>query len=831
MICFVNIHAGDNNPNVNEVTEYIYKLKFYGNQQISDERLARASDLRKFHPYSKEILNRGLIQLRDYYLMNGLPLPRFRTNITDTSSGGAVGVYVYIREAELPMAESLDYRITGYPGILWKLRLNSVFGWYKWKAGHKGLNIESLKKLSRKEENLLRENGYRNAEIKVHQEPGENEHQPRVLIEIMVKKPVKLKFENIAFLTRRDLMSEWGKKHTLLTERELNQLVSRTKKRLLKKGWLDAEVNSETIESEQKIVAHIQAHKQSRRFIKSIDVTGQSPVKTKNIGKITGIYPPRLFGLWKTRPDQITLEKAEKALLTHLESLGYMNAECDVNILSDDNEGVVVVLDSHMGPKRTIGKITFDGANGFTRDQLMEAVKILPGDPFVRNQLKSAMKQLTKLYWEYGYTDVSMKIKTRQKGSKIDVTFFIVEGINYVQGPLILKGNVKTKSKLIYQLEKIVTGNPFNLELLGKLQEAMYKTGVFESVNIRTEEHPDESPPYQTAYINVIERSTGVFEAGIDFNTDRGVDCTLELGERNLFGEALFGKASVLIGQERWFTSASLGRPLLFGYPLQNRIRVTASDDRTNSGYNLKIYETELRTIWNFQDNLTLSIAYAFEKEDLSNVDSDIEDEIDIKDTKAGSITPVLTVDRRNDPFRSTRGWYFQTRLKNSFAELGSEAEFIRWDNDLRMFYPLSNDGDLVIGGALRFGRSWTLGDSVLPAGERFFAGGASSNRGFEHKKCGPRTEDGDPLGGMSYILANLELRFHIAGSLHGAIFTDIGNVYIDTPEAPYLRTSAGLGLRYETLIGPFRADFGFNLNPGESEPDYVLQIALGHAF
>ncbi|MCD4653469.1 BamA/TamA family outer membrane protein [bacterium] len=811
---------------------YVKKLKFYGNNQVSDARLERASDMRKFLPYSEEILKNSLVQLRDHYLINGFPVPGFRVEVNNPASDGAVCVQIFIKEISLPFAENLEYKISGHPNYLWKIRLKSVFGWFFWKSKRKGINLDALLKLTQRENRVLRESGYRNAEITIHQEPGTIECCPRILIEIMVDKPVKIKFKNVGFLMRHDILHNWKRKHVTMTEKEILRLGEQTGDRLRKNGWLDVVVQSTIEETDRSIVAHIQAEKGLRRYINVVNLTGRSPVISDNLDKICGLHSPRLMGLWKTRPDPETLNSAEKALKTHLNNLGYTRPQCKVEIIDTGNKKTTVLVNTEAGAQRTIGKIMFD-RNGGSDNGIhpVETAGIKSGDPFVRRRLKEAMTAMTRLYWKNGYADVSMHAKTRRNGSIIDVIFSIDEGPKYEQGPLLLNGNVKTSSKLIYRLKKIVPGNPFNLETLGELQEAMYQTGVFESISIQTEKHPDESPPYTTVTMDIIERSTGTFKAGIDFNTDRGVEGILEIGERNLFGQALHGKISGLLGQKRWLVTTSIGRPLFFGYPLENRIRATTSDDRTNSGYSLRTYELEVSTIWHWKNKISLNMSYAYEREKIRDLDPDIENEIDIENTRSGSLIPILTIDHRDDPFRSTRGWYLQTRLKTSLSKFGSEAEFVRWDHDLRLFKSLNRHGNVVLGGALRFGRSWILNNSVMPAGERYFLGGASSNRGFDHNECGPRTDDNDPLGGLSYVLANLELRFHLAGSLHGAIFVDAGNVFADAPESPYLRTSAGFGFRYETPIGPFRADIGFNLEPEENEADYAIQMALGHAF
>jgi outer membrane protein insertion porin family/translocation and assembly module TamA len=60
------------------------------------------------------------------------------------------------------------------------------------------------------------------------------------------------------------------------------------------------------------------------------------------------------------------------------------------------------------------------------------------------------------------------------------------------------------------------------------------------------------------------------------------------------------------------------------------------------------------------------------------------------------------------------------------------------------------------------------------------------------------------------------ELRVPIVGKLNGVVFMDGGNVWSDPWEFNLndMRYDVGPGLRYDTPVGPFRIDFGFQLNP-----------------
>jgi outer membrane protein assembly factor BamA len=138
-------------------------------------------------------------------------------------------------------------------------------------------------------------------------------------------------------------------------------------------------------------------------------------------------------------------------------------------------------------------------------------------------------------------------------------------------------------------------------------------------------------------------------------------------------------------------------------------------------------------------------------------------------------------------------------------------------------------------------------GLALIPLPERFFSGGGNSHRGFGLNQAGPRDNfTGFPVGGSALFLNNLELRFpnitlpYLLENIGFTVFHDMGNVFARPQEMlpsigrwhqpnqqfcfqesthqdcnyNYLSHAIGLGVRYQTPIGPLRFDFGYNLNP-----------------
>jgi outer membrane translocation and assembly module TamA len=120
-----------------------------------------------------------------------------------------------------------------------------------------------------------------------------------------------------------------------------------------------------------------------------------------------------------------------------------------------------------------------------------------------------------------------------------------------------------------------------------------------------------------------------------------------------------------------------------------------------------------------------------------------------------------------------------------------------------------------------------SISTTDVPLPERFFAGGATSHRGFNENQAGPRDLlTGFPLGGKALLVNNTEVRFPLIGDdIGGVFFHDAGNVYSnfsnlsfrvrqrDLEDFDYMVHAVGFGVRYRTPVGPVRLDLAYSIN------------------
>ena len=193
---------------------------------------------------------------------------------------------------------------------------------------------------------------------------------------------------------------------------------------------------------------------------------------------------------------------------------------------------------------------------------------------------------------------------------------------------------------------------------------------------------------------------------------------------------------------------------------------------------------------------------------------------------RVGLVSTTFIQDRRDDPLDAHRGTYNSLDLGLASGIFGSQTGYGRLNARNSTYYPLTKN--------VVFARSTTFGMierysglTEIPLAERFYGGGALSNRAFPDFQAGPRDpKTGFPIGGNALFLNTVELRFPLLGdNLGGVLFNDMGNVYSavnrislrfsqrDLQDFDYAVQSFGFGIRYRTPVGPVRVDLSLSPN------------------
>lgn len=207
---------------------------------------------------------------------------------------------------------------------------------------------------------------------------------------------------------------------------------------------------------------------------------------------------------------------------------------------------------------------------------------------------------------------------------------------------------------------------------------------------------------------------------------------------------------------------------------------------------------------------------------------------------RLGAFTETLALDFRDNPVSPRLGMYAEFRLAQGGGFAGGQYTYTQVMPELRGYVPVGPLG--VLAARARVGM--LLGD--VPPTERFYAGGASSQRGFAERRLSPTVDgfdaNGNPasvvIGGGGLIETGVELRTRFSPlgiKAGGVIFLDGGDVTEDAYDLDptNLHWAVGIGLRFYYLpIGPIRLEAAYRLNrTGAGEPaagdrfNYLLSV------
>lgn len=560
---------------------------------------------------------------------------------------------------------------------------------------------------------------------------------------------------------------------------------------------------------------------------------------------------------------QADIEQAAKNLITYLQNEGYVNAKLSRIQVGTENRRsnkALVALQIEEGPQATIDKITVTGNRFFSTEKINEVLGLKPGQRLSLVELETAINNLKTFYADNGF--IESKLLSENKDliqysdslTEASIKIEIFEGPQIRVGSILIEGNDMTHAKLILTELDFKVG-----ELLtpGKLDESttrLQRTGHFSTIEIYTLE-ANTDVKERTVVVRVNERKPGVFTAGVGFTNENNVTAHgfMGIAYRNLGG---WGRGVSLRGEVKYNPSvikfaeykATAGylEPYLFDTRLRFRFNYTTARDV--SDLSIRKVTITNQTVWSLEQDFTSHLTGIYELLNISNyVDEGItrQDEIDNgysrEDLVISTTGPTIDLDYRDNILNPTDGHWTRLTLEYSADAIGNHNvdDFYRATGQFTLYSPIWEEQGLVWVNSYRAGYVKTLGNYEfgVPFDKKgFILGGRSTIRGFESSEFFPTTNKQLPA---SYKLDNYsvfqliksEFRFPLFGSenLMGAVFYDGGEVIVDhiSFDDRY-RDAAGVGLRYNTPVGPLNLEYARKLDRKSYESEGAFHLSVG---
>ncbi|WCP13872.1 Outer membrane protein assembly factor BamA [Sphingobium sp. AntQ-1] len=384
-------------------------------------------------------------------------------------------------------------------------------------------------------------------------------------------------------------------------------------------------------------------------------------------------------------------------------------------------------------------------------------------------------------------------------------------------------------------IKRYKPGELYDSRKVDDLRKALVATSLFSSVSVEPVQ-TGEAGPDGTEYVDLaVEQEAGpprtlAGEAG--YGTGQGFRAEATWTHRNLFppeGALILG---AIAGTQEQGASATFRRSNAGKRDKTFQTGITLNHQNYDA---YEAFTAGLNIGWARQSTPIFQKrwTYSYGAEILLTNEQVVIDPATADKTRRtyfiGGLPVQIGYDRSNDLLNPTKGFRANLRAEPEGSLQGNFSPYLRASFDLTGYYPVSDN--LVIAGRAKVGTITGVSRGDVAPSRRIYAGGGGSVRGFGYQELGPKDANNDPIGGRSVNEFAVEGRYRF-GNYGVVAFVDAGQVYESSmPQFSDMRYGVGLGGRFYTNFGPFRADIAMPINRQPGESKFALYIGIGQAF
>ena len=577
--------------------------------------------------------------------------------------------------------------------------------------------------------------------------------------------------------------------------------------------------------------------------ISSVKFTGNSRVTTAELLDITQLKAGEYFS-------RSRVEDAQRRLLA---TGKFSEVRPDAQVSNGK-----MALSFEVAENPIVKSIVITGNHTIPTSTIMSALTTKPGSVQNYNNLREDRDKILGLYQAQGHTLVNITdMSTDENGTlHISIVEGIVRKIEVKKMVTKQKGNrrtpnddvLKTKDYVIDREIEIQPGKIFNVKEYDATVDNLMRLGIFKNVKYEARSIPGD-PEGIDLILLIDEDRTAELQGGVAYGSESGLMGTLSLKDSNWRGK----------NQQFGFTFEKSNKDYT-GFALDFYDPWIKDTDRVSWGWGA--YKTsygdedsilfhEIDTLGfkvnigkglskNFTLSLGTKVEYIKEKHEDGKLrkangekwyykDKNNWREIEGVDDKywLWSIYPYISYDTRNNYLNPTSGFYGKWQIEAGYAGGYKSGNFGNTTLELRTYHKgLFKNNTFaykVVGG---------VATNNTKESQKFWVGGGNSLRGY----------DGGFFKGSQKLVATIENRTQLNDIIGLVVFADAGRAWKQNGRDPsYTRdnnrfgrnigTTAGVGIRLNTPIGPLRFDFGWPVGNKMDDDGMKFYFNMGQSF
>lgn len=606
-------------------------------------------------------------------------------------------------------------------------------------------------------------------------------------------------------------------------------------------------------------------------FINKIIITGNQSFSDHELKKQMNTDESSFFSVFKKprlRTDFLRRDIAVLEAFYHAN--GFLEATVTLKEIKKlENDAFVDIIIEVVEREATrVDAIEVETAGSIEEGRLKKDLVLAPGDPYNPSLLSVDVYSIKRNYFEEGYLGVVVRDSVVVDNRKVRIRYEVVAGPVFDIRDIAIKGNSNTNRSVVEKELAFRSGDRFRLGKVIETQRNLFETGLFTEVEVIPENlNPEERTV--DIVVRVSERKSAYVEAGFGVGNILGSRVLGEWGERNLFGTGrelrlkteysfgIFEDATLdfnnLDFRVKFYRyDAQFNQRRLLGSKVLLGVNTFLEKDATVDDIVVRTRGATVGGSRRLNPRTLASLQFSLQRiKSQTGVDS-------LVVSRSNLISSTIRYDTRDFILDPKSGVFRDLNFEVAGGILGADNDYFSVSGSVQKYYRLG--GRVIVAFRARAGFADRFGSSAaVPVEARFFSGGSNSVRGYDENSLGPTdtltTSPGvvqkTVLGGRVLLLTNAELRFPLPllarFRFSGAAFVDAGNVWeslgsidlkhfrpfadrADVVQEDY-RYSVGVGIRYNTPVGPIRLDYGVPLKREAGLDNARFHVSLGQIF
>ena len=531
--------------------------------------------------------------------------------------------------------------------------------------------------------------------------------------------------------------------------------------------------------------------------------------------------------------DPAVLAPVKGRIEKYYQQRGYVDALVNFQVVPKHGKDQILAQVSE-GTLFQLGGVAVNPGDAAMPEGLPGLLETERGQPFTADLVEKIRAEVSDRFSAEGYLVESIEVRQSRRGELVDLDVTPRLSGPYELDNVVVIGRFATRPAVMRRLIPLQGNRPLDTNSVYRAESGLYSSGIFESVTIEVPSVYGRENA-RNAIFNLREAPRFTFGYGLGYQEWEKVRGMVEINDGNFLGRGWNAGLLFRLSEKKTLVQLSFfdEQILLDKYPLSLSIYALQEDQVSYKSQQLSIFAQTSKPLSSIS---TLFFRLGFEN--IKNYDlqasydpSELTREEEPLTLPSFSTTYLRdTRDSLTDPEQGTVSSVSVAVAPNIF---GVHTGFVKLFCQ-EQYYRTVVDS-VVLAASFRLG--WIApfgGDNPVPISERFFAGGSNTLRGFAVDRAGPLDpETHEPLGGNALVIGNLELRFPIYKMVQGAVFYDVGNVFVDFSSARWedISHSVGAGLRLKTPFGPIRLDFGYSLKDLPYDKRDQFFITIGNPF